>query len=93
MSRLSKVTIQGDDAMQGDYRAGVEIATTKPKSYGVGIYAATAGNVELVTLRGSTVLYNGLAAGTAIPTCLFTGLGSNTTVDDITITLVTRPFH
>ena len=95
MARLTKHTIQGDDALQGDYSSSdLDIAAVNPNAYGISLFVVGTGNVSIKTLRGTTITYTNLAANTFVPTPLFTDvLSAGTTSADVIAYLVTKPFH
>lgn len=88
MARLETTTLQGNDAVQGDYSAGQVL-----EGYGLSFYNADdAKDVEIVTQKGTSVVYTAVPAGVQILCPLFKEIGANTTSTDLTIALITWPF-
>ena len=87
MSRLEMTALQANDALQGDLSGGVVLA-----GIGLSFYSADGGIVEIITTKGTTILYNAVPAGAQILTPMFTAIGANTVSADLTVALLIRPF-
>lgn len=85
--RFETSTLQANDALQGDFQAGVVLA-----GLGLSFYTQDGGNVEIITKKGNTILYNSVPAGAQILTPMFTAFGANTASADITVALIVQPF-
>lgn len=93
MARISRHTIQGDDAAQGDYSSsGLVLSSLNRKSVGISLYVAdaTAQTVSIKTARGSTINYP--ATQGFIQTPLFTEiLAAGTSSANLIVYLTTSP--
>lgn len=87
MARLNFTTMQANHGMQGNYSAGIAVP-----GIGVGIYVGSAGDVELVTKSGDTVLYSAVPQGSFMQVPLFESLTSNTTSTDLSIAYISPPW-
>jgi len=87
--RLETTTLQANDAVQGDLSAGLVL-----DGIGLSFYNADGTNqvVEIITTKGTTVLYNAVPEGAQILTPMFTAIGANTTSTDLTVAILVRPF-
>lgn len=87
MGGITFSTMQANLGMQGNYSAGAEVP-----GLGLGIYVGSAGDVEILTKGGSTVLYTSVPQGTFMQLPLFTAIGSNTTSTDLAVAYAKPPW-
>lgn len=88
MGHLESMALQANDAHQGDLSGGYAIP-----GIGLSFYNADGTNqvVEIITYKGTTVLYNNVPEGAQILTPLFKEIGANTTSTDLTVAYHKHP--
>lgn len=88
--RLSLNTLQGTNGYAGDYSSGSTLEALGG-GVGIGIYQGDDTNlsVEIITLKGDTLLYALVPTGTFMQVPLFIAIGSNTTSTDLVLSVLT----
>jgi hypothetical protein len=86
MGGMTNVTMQANDGVQGNYSA----TDYDVPGVGVGIYnGAAAGDVAIETVKGTTVVFKSVPAGTFMQVPLFKRVvNASTTATDITISFI-----
>ena len=84
--RLIHGALQANDGTRGDYSSSNFVVP----GIGVGIYVGgTAGDVSILTKKGTTLLFTAVPQGTHMQVPLFTEIvASGTGVDDLTVSFL-----